>query len=79
MNQEGCEYGKANRDRLNWFIEEWDNWKNNDFKHFQDHVYKKIDKLKDSFTNRPSWSLFLVIIILSNITVGLIIFIVTNK
>lgn len=59
----GCAYGKVTRERVDNFIELFNDFKKNDFAHLTEAV-EKIGK-------RPSWLIAIVIIILTNITVGL--------
>jgi len=68
----GCEYGEATRDKLEWFIDEWNRWRTNDFKHFQDCVFEKIDKIKDKFSKRPSWSIMWIITTLTSLLIGIL-------
>lgn len=59
----GCSFGKITRERLNNFISVFEDFRDNDFKHLAEDVKKT--------ASRPSWMVTALIIILSNLAVGL--------
>lgn len=59
----GCAYGKVTRERVDNFIKLFEDFKNNDFVHLE----KSVEKLG----KRPSWITTVIMIILSNLVVGL--------
>lgn len=63
QSKNGCSFGKITRERIDNFIKNFEDFKNNEFKHLADDVKKT--------ANRPSWTVTALIIILSNLVVGL--------
>lgn len=63
QSKNGCSFGKITRERLNNFIGIFEEFRDNDFKHLADDVKKT--------ASRPSWTVTALIIILSNLAVGL--------
>lgn len=59
----GCAYGKVTRERVDNFIKLFEDFKDNDFAHLE----KNVEKLG----KRPSWITAVIMIILSNLVVGL--------
>jgi len=59
----GCAYGKVTRERVDNFIKLFEDFKKNEFFHLAKDV-KRIGK-------RPSWVTAAIIIILTNLVVGL--------
>lgn len=59
----GCAYGKVTRERVDNFIKLFEDFKNNDFH----SLVKDVEKLG----KRPSWITAAIIIILTNLVVGL--------
>ena len=59
----GCAYGKVTRERVDNFIRLFEDFKNNDFH----SLAKDVEKLG----KRPSWITTAIMIILSNLVVGL--------
>lgn len=59
----GCAYGKVTRERVDNFIKLFEDFKNNDFH----SLAKDVEKLG----KRPSWVTAAIIIILTNLVVGL--------
>lgn len=59
----GCAYGKVTRERLDNFVDIFKSFRDNDFAHLVEDV-EKLGK-------RPSWLVTAILIILTNITVGL--------
>lgn len=59
----GCAYGKVTRERVDNFIKLFEDFKDNDFH----SLAKDVEKLG----KRPSWITTVIMIILSNLVVGL--------
>ena len=59
----GCAYGKVTRERVDNFIKIFEDFRDNDFH----SLVKDVEKLG----KRPSWLVTVVLIILTNMTVGL--------
>jgi len=62
-SKNGCPYGKVTRERLDNFIDIFKDFRDNDFAHLE----KNVEKLG----KRPSWITTVIMIILSNLVVGL--------
>lgn len=62
-DEKGCDFGKVTRERLDNFIDIFKDFRDNDFVHLAEDV-KKLGK-------RPSWVTTVIMIILSNLVVGL--------
>jgi len=62
-NVKGCSFGQVTRERVDNFIEMFNDFKENDFRHLAEKV--------EQIANRPSWAVSVIIWILSSTVVGL--------
>lgn len=61
--EKGCTFGQVTRERIDNFIDVFEKFRDNDFKHLAEDSKKA--------ASRPGWLVTAIIIVLSNMTVAL--------